>query len=78
MIHSVVWRAFVSYLTVTLATVAGIIGMGLVFTAVTRGPGFLALTGLPLLLAGLYWAGGALARSMLLSRRRHASGPERV
>jgi len=65
------FRAGVSALSVMLATIAGIIGMGLIFTAVTSGPWSLALTGLPLLLIGLYWAGGALARAMLMSRRRH-------
>jgi hypothetical protein len=67
--HSLLFRVCMSYLGVTLTIIAGIIGMGLVFTAVTSGPWPLALTGLPLLLIGLYWAGGALARGMLLSRR---------
>jgi len=63
-------RALGSYLSVALATVAGIIGMGLLFTAATRGPLSLVFAGLPLLLIGLYWSGQALGRSLLLAEAR--------
>jgi len=67
-------RAVGSYLSVGIATVAGIIGMGLLFTAVTRGPVGLVFAGLPLLLIGLYWSGRALGQALLLAEARH---PER-
>ncbi len=64
-----------SYLLVALSTVAGIVGMGLLFTAATQGPTSLSLAGLPLLLGGLYWSGRALGQSLLLAgaRRRRVS-----
>ncbi len=69
-------RAVGSYLLVAVATVVGIVGMGLVFTALTDGPRSLVLAGLPLLLVGLYWSGRALGQSLQASqsrRRRLAS-----
>lgn len=58
---------------VLLTTVVGIIGTGLIFTAVTRGPIALIFVGLPLLLIGLYWSGLALGQSFLLAQARHRS-----
>ncbi len=68
-------RAVGSYLLVALATVVGVFGMGLVFTAVTDGPRALVLAGLPLLLVGLYWSGRALGQSLQAGqgRRRRAA-----
>ena len=63
-------RATGSYLLVALATVAGIVGMGLVFTAATDGPPSLALAGLPLLFVGLYWSGRALGQSLQAGQAR--------
>lgn len=64
-------RAVGSYLLVALATVAGIVGTGLLFTAATDGPPSLILAGLPLLLVGLYWSGRALGQSQELAQARH-------
>lgn len=72
MSRSLFWRATFSYLTVALATLAGVVGMGLLFTAVTHDTWSLVFVGIPLLLVGLHWAGGALARSMLRSRHRRS------
>ncbi len=53
-----------------LATLAGIVGTALIFTALTdHEPGAL-IWGLPLTLGGLYWCGRALAQSQQLARRR--------
>ncbi len=72
-------RAVGSYLLVALATVVGIFGMGLVFTALTDGPRALVLAGLPLLFVGLYWSGRALGQSLQAgqARRRRATGDAR-
>ena len=64
-------RAAGSYLSVALATVAGIVGTGLIFTATTDGPPSLALAGLPLLLVGLYWSGRALGQSLQAAQTKH-------
>ncbi len=68
-------RAVGSYLLVVLATIVGIVGMGLTFTALTDGPRALVLAGLPLLLVGLYWSGRALGQSLQAgqARRRRAT-----
>lgn len=63
-------RAVGSYLGVAFATVVGIVGMGLLFTAATRGPAALAFAGLPLLVFGLYWSGQALGQSLRLAEAR--------
>ncbi len=53
-----------------LATLAGIVGTALIFTALTdHAPGAL-IWGVPLALGGLYWCGRALAQSQRLARRR--------
>ena len=63
-------KATMSMGFVMLATLAGIVGTGLLFTALTdHAPGAL-LWGLPLALGGLYWCGRALAASQRGARRR--------
>jgi threonine/homoserine/homoserine lactone efflux protein len=58
------------HLLVLLATMCGIVGMGLVFTGATAG-NLAALTlGLPLLFLGLWWAGIQLGRSQMENRAR--------
>ncbi len=68
-------RAVASYLLVALATVVGIFGMGLVFTALTDGPRSLVLMGLPMLLVGLYWSGRALGQSLQAGQARRHRDP---
>ena len=58
---------------VTLATLLGIIGTGLLFTAVTDRTWGALVLGLPLALGGLYWCGRALALSQQSARRRRAT-----
>jgi Na+(H+)/acetate symporter ActP len=58
---------------VLLATVAGIIGMGMVFEGVMQESVVAVSRGLPFLLLGLWWAGRELGRSMALSRARRAT-----
>lgn len=55
---------------VLLATLAGIIGTGFIFTALTDHMVGALVWGLPLALGGLYWCGRALAQSRRLARRR--------
>lgn len=73
-----VLRAVGSYLSVTLACGAGIIGTGMLFTAAASGQLLPALTGLPLLLIGLFWAGRALERALWLTRAQPDAAGERV
>jgi hypothetical protein len=70
-------RALASYLSVTLAVVAGIVGMGICFNAVLAGNLHELSLGMPLLLIGLWWAGHELGRSMIASRRRAGLGQVR-
>lgn len=57
---------------VVLAAVAGIVGTGLLFTALTAHALGALLAGLPLALGGLYWCGRALAAGQRSARRRRA------
>lgn len=67
------WQALRGHLLVLVATLSGVMGMGLVFQAAMRGdvPGISRAA--PLLLIGLWWAGRELGRSMIASRRRTAN-----
>lgn len=62
------WRFTVSAFLVLLSTVAGILGMGLIYTALTSGPLTLLVWGGPLTLFGLIWAGQALAQGQRAAR----------
>jgi hypothetical protein len=63
-------RAAGALTLVVLATVMGIAGTGLIFTALTHHVLGALAWGLPLALAGLYWCGRALAQSQRSARRR--------
>ena len=67
-------RAGSALILMAIATVLGIVGTGLLYTAITHhrlGP---LLLGLPLALGGLYWCGRALAESQrAVTRRRMKS-----
>jgi hypothetical protein len=56
-----------------LATVGGIIGMGIVFQGTMAGSLQQVCQGAPLLLIGLWWAGRELGRSMSLSKARRTT-----
>jgi len=58
---------------VVLAVGAGIVGTGMLFTALTDHALGALLWGGPLALGGLYWCGRALAQSQLSARRRRAT-----
>jgi hypothetical protein len=71
-------RALLGHALVLLATVAGILGMGMVFQGVMDGSLREISRGVPFLLIGLWWAGRELGRSLLVSRaRRLQQGPRR-
>lgn len=53
-----------------IATVAGILGFGLIYNGVTFASSAELLSGASLLLPALWWVGRDLARSNLASRRR--------
>jgi hypothetical protein len=63
-------RAGSALILVAIATVLGIVGTGLLFTAITDHRLGALLFGLPLTLGGLYWCGRALAESQRLATRR--------
>lgn len=63
-------RIIVSHALVLLATLAGVVGMGMVFSGAMHGSVHEISRGIPLLLIGLWWAGRGLGKSMLLSRAR--------
>lgn len=63
-------RATISIGLVILATVAGIVGTGLIFTALTDQEYGALAWGMPLALGGLYWCGRALAMGHISARRR--------
>jgi hypothetical protein len=65
-------RILASHLAVTLAVVAGIVGMGICFDALMAGNTHELTLGVPPLLIGLWWAGHELGRSMAASRVRQA------
>ena len=70
-------RALRTHALVMIATCAGIIGMGTVFTGVMQGNLHTILQGTAPLLLGLWWAGHELGRSMLLVRGRRSRGRRR-
>ncbi len=55
---------------VAAATLAGIVGMGLLFDALMRGNLGDLTMGVPLLMVGLWWSGRELARSKQAAARR--------
>ena len=59
-----------AHLLVLIASLAGIVGMSLVFQGVMDGDPAQLGRGAPLLLAGLWWSGRQLARSMQANRMR--------
>lgn len=67
-------RALRAHALVVIATCAGIVGMGTVFTGVMQGNLHIVLQGMAPLLLGLWWAGHELGRSMLLVRGRRSRG----
>jgi hypothetical protein len=67
------WRAMRGHLLVLLATLCGIVGMGVVFTGATAGKMGEVTLGLPLLCLGLWWCGIQLGRSQRASRARRAA-----
>ncbi len=64
--------AAASMALVMLATVLGIVGTGLIFTAIADREIGALVWWLPLGLGGLYWCGRALAQSQRGARRRRA------
>jgi Zn-dependent protease with chaperone function len=60
------------YVLVLLATLCGIVGMGLVFSGATAGMMLDVTIGLPLLFLGLWWSGIQLGRSQMAHRARRA------
>jgi len=63
-------HAYASVVLVLSAAVLGIVGTGLLYTAVADQKAGALFWGLPLSLGGLYWCGRALARSQHHVRRR--------
>ncbi len=63
-------RASVSMALVLGATLAGLIGTGLIYTALTDHVWGALMGGLPLALGGLYWCGRALAQGQRGLRQR--------
>ncbi|MCL4543381.1 MAG: hypothetical protein M1118_02090 [Chloroflexi bacterium] len=61
------------YLSVLGATGAGIVGMGLISTALLENAWPLMMPGLVLVLLGLWWAGQALRQSITYHRTRLSS-----
>jgi len=66
----IILPASVSIALVLAAAVAGLIGTGLIYTALTDRLWGALVWGLPLTLAGLYWCGRALAQGQLSLRQR--------
>lgn len=62
-----------AYALVLLATLCGVVGMGLVFTGATEGRPDDLILGLPLLFLGLWWSGIQLGRSQAAGRARRAA-----
>ncbi len=58
------------------ATLAGLIGTGLIYTALTAHVWGALIWGLPLALGGLYWCGRALAQGQRSLRGGASSGRE--
>lgn len=66
-------QALRGHILVLLATLSGIVGMGLTFTGAVQGKLGDLILGLPLLLLGLWWSGIQLGRSQRASRVRRAA-----
>jgi hypothetical protein len=64
------WQAIRGHALVLAATIAGIIGCGLICDALRYHSMAYATTGIPLLMVGLWWAGRELGRSNMASRSR--------
>jgi hypothetical protein len=62
--------AVVAHSFVVMATLAGIIGFGLMYNGIAHHQGLSISVGAPLLFSGLWWVGRDLARSNLAARRR--------
>ncbi|MDQ2742874.1 MAG: hypothetical protein M3Z66_11350 [Chloroflexota bacterium] len=61
--------ALFAHALVLMASLAGVVGMGLVFQGVMHGDLVQLSRGVALLLVGLWWSGRQLGRSMLARRR---------
>ena len=66
-------RALQGYVLVLLATLCGVVGMGLTYTGATDGRLGDLIAGLPLLFLGLWWSGIQLGRSQAAGRARRAA-----
>ncbi len=66
-------RAGMAMALVLGATLAGLIGTGLIYTALTDHTWGALVWGLPLALGGLYWCGRALAQGQHSLRHRRLS-----
>jgi len=66
-------RAGVAMALVLGATLAGLIGTGLIYTALTAHVWGALMWGLPLALGGLYWCGRALAQGQRSLRQRRVN-----
>jgi hypothetical protein len=64
------WQAIRGHAVVLIATLAGIVGMGVIFGGAMHGNFHTMMQGAPFLLLGLWWAGRELGRSMIVSRTR--------
>jgi hypothetical protein len=62
------WQSIRGHALVLISTLAGIVGMGVVFGGAMHGNLSTMMQGAPFLLLGLWWAGRELGRSMMLSR----------
>lgn len=71
-------QALTGHTLVVIATLSGIVGMGLMYDAVSRGDVYGMCRAAPLLLVGLWWAGRELGRSMMASRSRREVMPAAV
>jgi len=65
-------KAIVGHALVLAATLAGVIGMGILYQGISHGNVPELTRGMSLLLVGLWWSGRELGRSMLASRLRRA------
>ena len=66
------WQAVRGHFLVLAATVAGIVGFGLIYDAFRYDSMAYATSGIPLLMVGLWWAGRELGRSSMASKARKA------
>lgn len=72
------WHTFRGHALVLIATVAGIVGMGVVFGGAMHGNLRAMTQGVPFLLLGLWWAGRELGRSMMAGRAHPTPGEEQT